>query len=423
MNKIFDILRTKTIRHSAINFSGTLINGFLGVFFYIVMARFLGPEKYGVFSIAILSLTLISDIGNVGVDTGIIRFVGEYATKDFKKALSFLKLAFETKVVISLLIITLGWFLVPFITLTVFKKPELILPLRIALFGCSSILLFSFIINGFTAFQNYLVSNLLSIGSNAFRLGLIFIFFVVGLLSVNSSLIIYSVSPFVGFLVGILLIPNFFGAKPEGNIKTIFLDYNKWVALFAAIAALSSRLDSFISARFLTLNEVGIYSVAVSLSGIVPQIVYALGTVVAPKLASFDTKAKLINYFKKLQLFVFGLCIAGLILGIPLAYFVIPHFYGIGYIQSIKPFIILLIAQAIFLFSVPIHMTIIYYFSYPKLFAIVETFHTIFIFIASWLLVGKFGYMGAAYAVLFGNIFNFVVPAIWVARRLSYSER
>ena len=89
---------------------------------------------------------------------------------------------------------------------------------------------------------------------------------------------------------------------------------------------------------------------------------------VAPKLASFTSKTDTFKYLKKLQLFVLGIGIVGIIIGIPLSYYVIPSFYGGDYVSSINSFIILLFAQAIFFnfYSGPYSNNLL--FSYPKLF-------------------------------------------------------
>src|SRR3990167_11366718 len=98
------LFRKKTIAHSAITFSGTFINGALGIIFFILLARFLGPEDFGLISIAILSLTLIADIADVGINTGIINFVSKYISEDKNRAYKYLKLGFQYKL--------LSWFVI-----------------------------------------------------------------------------------------------------------------------------------------------------------------------------------------------------------------------------------------------------------------------------------------------------------------------
>lgn len=278
-------------------------------------------------------------------------------------------------------------------------------------------LLFSFATFSVQAIQKFLAWSILNISINLLRLLTVALLIYLGLLTLDSTLAVYVFFPFLGFLVGLFILPNFFKVKNEVEVAKRLFSYNIWVAAFTLIAAISSRLDTFLSTRLLSLEEVGIYSVAVNLASIVPQVVFALGTVAAPKLASFNSDKKAVSYLKKLQLFVFGLCGSGLAIGIPLSYFLIPALYGQVYTASIPPLIILLVAQAIFLFSVPVHTGVTYYFGYPKLFVWVSLVHLAIVLGLGWVLISNFGIIGAAWTVLLGSVSNFLIPAIWILRK------
>ncbi|QQG47097.1 MAG: oligosaccharide flippase family protein [Candidatus Woesebacteria bacterium] len=411
------IIKTATIVHSFATLSGTAINSILGLGFYIILARFLGAQAFGVFSISVVTLTLISDIASLGTDTGIINFVGKYINKDKEKALKFLKLGLKIKLLVGTLVIIVGWIIAPFVATYLLAKPELEFPLRLALLGAFIALLFSFATSSLQAVQKFWIWSAVNISSNLLRLIIILTLFSAGLLSVNLSILTYVTIPLLGFFMSLYFLPPFLKAKNENSVKNEFFHYNKWVAVFILVAAISGRLDTFLVTRILTLKDVGIYSVAVTLSSIVPQIVSAIATVVAPKIAGFDTKEKVILYLKKLQIFVTSLSILGILSGILVGYIFITRFYGKNYLDSFVPFVILLIAQALFLISIPAHTAVFYYFSYPKLFVLVSLVNLSIIGIGGWFLTSNFGFIGTAMAVLIGNISNFVISAIWVISR------
>ena len=83
-------------------------------------------------------------------------------------------------------------------------------------------------------------------------------------------------------------------------------------------------------------------------------------------------------YFKKFQFFVLGLCVLG-ILTIPLSIYLIPMLFGVSYQAAISPFIFLFLGQLIFLFSIPVHHSIIFYFGRPDVFIWVALGHLIII--------------------------------------------
>ena len=118
---------------------------------------------------------------------------------------------------------------------------------------------------------------------------------------------------------------------------------------------------------------------------------------------------------------VLGLAALG-ILSIPVVLWIIPILFGVSYISSGPLFIILLFAMLIFLISVPIHMSVFYYFSYPKLFFWISLGHLAIIAGVGWDLISAYGVMGAAWTVLIGQVFNLVVPAIWVLNRINKKQ-
>ncbi|QQG41118.1 MAG: oligosaccharide flippase family protein [Candidatus Woesebacteria bacterium] len=423
LGKAKEIISTKTFSQTLITSFGTIVNGTLGLVFYFILARRLGPAAFGIFSVSVAALTLIGDIASVGSDTGTVRFVSKYINIDRNRALQFLKLSLETRVLVWLIVSSFGWFLVPGIATAIFSKPELVFPMRLALLGVGSYLVFSFSTYALQSLQKYWIWNGVNVGTNLFRLLITLVLVYFGLLDTNNSLGTYILVPIFGFLAGLLFLPKFFTVTGEREVAGEFFRYNIWVAIFTLVAAFGGRIDTLLSTRLLSLHDVGIYSAALQLASIVPQIVFAIGTVVAPKLAGFDSDIKAKEYLKKVQGFTIFLAVLGVVVGIPLAKFMIPLLYGDNYLQAVGPFIVLLFAQAVFLISLPAHTSIFYYFDNPKLFVFVSLGNLLIVIIGGWFLISNFGFMGAAYAVLAGNIFNFIVPAAWVVNRFNSSTK
>lgn len=350
-----------------------------------------------------------------------VRFVGYYiAKRDNPSAYRFLKLGLEIKLVVSLVVTGIGFILAPLIADLIFKKPILSFYLQLAFLGIIGSQLLSFSTGAFQSLQRFKSWSMIQIGSNFLRIVIIGTLIFAGSLNITNTLLSYIVTPLLGFFVSLMLLPKGFLRLDKENLvlKQMF-SYSKWVAVFTLIAAISARLDTFISARLLSPFELGLYGSANQLVTIIPQIVVALGTVVAPKMASMGSLGDLKNYLKKLQIFTGVLSLLGLI-GIPVGYFLIPIFYGPAYINAVPIFSILLIAMLIFLFSVPIHQAIFYYFSYPKLFVFLSIGHMLIIALLGWNLISRLGPQGAAITVLVGMIFNFIVPALWVLQKINH---
>lgn len=416
LKKVFS---STTWKQSQITLIGTLINGVLGALFYVLMARYLGPSDFGLLIISITTLTLIADIADSGTNTGLIRFVSSHLNSDKDKAFKFLKLGLEVKLVAWLIILVVGFYFSPFIANSIFLKNDLLIPFRLVMVGIGGALLFTFATSSLQSFQKYFLWSFVNITSNLLRLVFVFLLLFSQQLNLITGLISYISLPFLGFSVSLLFLPTrqILGVKNELSVAGQFFKFNRWVALFTIIAAVSSRLDTFLNARLLNSEEVGIYAAASQLTQFIPQLVGALGVVVAPKFASFQSKDEMLVYFKKIQVMVLGLSLT-IILAIPLSFYVIPFLYGASYYKAIAPFIILLSSMVIFLLSVPLHNSIIFFFGRSDIFVWIALMHLLIVGCLGYFLIGNYGVVGTALTVLAGMIANFLLPFFWFINRI-----
>ena len=182
------------------------------------------------------------------------------------------------------------------------------------------------------------------------------------------------------------------------------------------IAAFSAKLDTYLTGALLSSKELGIYGLANQLVVFLPQLVSALGLVSSPKFASFQVNEQMLVYFKKFQLLASGLVVLG-ILTIPIITFIIPRILS-EYQEAVVPFTILFIAQLIFLFSIPVHHSVIFYFGRPDVFIGVSLGHLLLIGILGYFMISNYGVVGASLTVLAGTTFNFLYPLIWLLIKL-----
>ncbi|QQG43457.1 MAG: oligosaccharide flippase family protein [Candidatus Daviesbacteria bacterium] len=408
-------LQTKTLKDSFVTTSGTVINGVLGILFYILVARSLGSENFGIFTIAVATITILADIGSLGIDTGIIRFISKYLNGKYKL---FLKLGLEIKILVWLTVAIFGWLIAPILAQSFFGKSELVQPLRMSLLGAGGAMFFSFIATSFQGLQKYWVWSAFNITSNSIRLVLILLLSLTVGLTLENTLIIYIVIPFIFFFLGLFLLPNFLVEKNEQSVIKEFFKFNRWMILLTIVAALGARVDTFMAAKFLSIGQVGLYGVALQVAGVLPQLIFALAAVVAPKFASFNTRSQAWNYFKKVELLVLGLAFLGILL-IPVANLLIPLIYGSVFEGSVRAFTILFIAQLLFLLSVPAHQSIFYYFAKPQVFVIFSIINLLMVIFLSIKLIPLWGIEGAAATVLVGNILNFILPTFWAVKEFA----
>jgi stage V sporulation protein B len=392
------------------------------MFFYIFLARTLGPSDFGLFTLSVTVLALVADIGNFGINTGIVNFVSKYIDSDHRRSLKFLKLGLYSKVIISLTVLILGYFLSPYISKNIFSKPELITPLRLMFLGVGTTWMFSFTTSYYQASQKFISWGLIQILTNFIRLASVLVYFYFSQLNLIVSIIFYIAAPLLGFLISSINISFDFNKEKIGkDIGKEFFNFNKWVAIFGGVSAFSSRADTFILGRLATPIGIGIYSAANQLVQVIPQLIGAIGTVAAPKFSSFDEDAKMMKYFKKLQLMV-GMIALVILAFSPIVKFIINTFFGAEYRNSFPIFLILLSAMLIFLISIPVHNVIIYYYSYPKLFSYLSIINLLVVFPSAYFLTLKYGVYATAYSILFGNSLNLLIPGLWFLNKIFFSK-
>ena len=416
------ITKSATFKQSSLTFTATVINGILGMIFYIFLARELGPSNFGIFSLSVVVLALTADIGNFGANTGIVNFVSKYIQNDIHLAMKYLKIGFLFKVFIGITVFILGYLFTPFLAINIFDKPEMISFLRLAFLGVGTTWLFSFTTSYYQAVQKFTSWGVVQIFTNLIRLvGVIAVFYSHSL-NIHTAMLFYISAPLLGFFVSLVNIPlNFMSEKISKDQTLSFFSFNKWIGIASISGAASSRVDSFVLGRLVSYASIGIYSAANQLVQVVPQLIGAIGTVFAPKFSSFDEDRKMLVYFKKVQLFVVGISFA-IILFIPLVKIIINLFFGEEYQSAFPIFVILLMAMLVFLISVPVHNAIIYYYSYPKLFSYLSFLNLAIVFLSAYYLTIKFGISGTAYAVLLGNIVNLVIPLFWFINKIKHKS-
>lgn len=208
MEKANDLIRsavsavkTKTVYQSVVTSGSTIVNGILGVVFYILTARYLGPANFGVLTVAITTLSLVSDIATVGTDTGIVNFVGKHFESDRSKALKFLKLGLEVKIIVGVIVLALGMAIVPFVANIVLGKPELAVPLRLAILGAFISLLFTFSTSALQSVQKFWTWGAVNVSANTLRLLAIVGLVVTNNLTTDTTLAAYISCVLLGFFL------------------------------------------------------------------------------------------------------------------------------------------------------------------------------------------------------------------------------
>lgn len=417
------ILKTSTVKQSSVTLISVFLNGVTGFAFYFLIARFIGAEANGVFGLVGSLVALVSSVANLGVDTAATRFYAKYKDIDRPKAMSALKIAFVTKMTSWSIIAILGILLSGYVAEYAFSDIGLVVYVRIAFAAALGSMAFSFACAVLQAQQRFLHWGAINVGGNIVRLIVTLLFVYFSLLTKEVSILILVVFPFLTALAGFYFLPNFYKVKIKKSFFKNFLKFSLWVGASGVLSAIVSRVDVLIAARYVSLYELGNYSVATTLVAFISQIVMALGMVVAPKFSGFTTNQEATTYLKKTMIAVVALSFVGVAFGVFLAYYFVPFAYGSEYALVSGPLSVLISAYSIFLISMPIHSIVVYYFGNTRIMFVTTLLQGLCLLISLDLLTRYYGILGTSAAVFIGMLVVLFVPLIWLLLKLRNEKQ
>lgn len=416
--KLLAIFQTQTWRQSAITVVSTFLSSGLGAVYYLVLARQLGPAQYGLFSIVIATLGVILPFADLGLGQSLVRFISANATD--RKYFPFVNLALKTKLVSGAITLVIFLFFSSFIARFIFHQPTLAGLLPWVGLAVSGQILFFLILAIFQGTQRFELWGGFQVGVNLIRLLLVSPLLFWAKFSAGQALGVFTASYFLGFGLSLLFTDRkFLKSTPSGSQVKLFWDFNKWTAAVGILTAIASRVDILLTARFLSLTQVGVYSLATIMVAFLPQLAAAIGAVTTAKFAGFTDSKSARKYLSKAILFVGGISLLVALAMIPAAGIVIWMAGKSNYAPAFGPFVILLLGLVIFLSTNPIRDSLLYYHTQPQFFFWLNLGQAITVFLLGWNLIPLWGIMGAALSFVAGQIFV-AGTSIWYYHKIAY---
>jgi len=395
------------------------VSGGLAAIFFILLANWLPQSEYGSLTTLVVTTTVISSFLNLGVNQTLVNLLSSKNSIDTESS-QILSLALVIKLVCGVPLIVFFELFSREIAQILFHKPDLSTYVSIIGYGVCAQLLFAFSVSVAQSRQNYRLWSTLFIVTNLLRLLITGGLFKLGLLTGFISGMCYALIPLLGPII-VFALPEFrFRITIPSKANTHkFLSFNNWTAMFNSVSSVSSRLDSLLTARYVSLSDNGSYGLANQIVSVFPQLITAIGSVTTPKFASFSSPQSHSKYLPKAVLFTSGIAFVSLL------FFAIitPHLYslvGYAYSASQTMFYILLFTQIVFLAASPISDSILHYYRRPKIIFYQSLGQGIVVFSAAIILIQKFGLSGSAISALLGQVFSalfLVISYVWLSKK------
>ena len=328
------------------NFLVVLFARLGGLFFIIIIARFLMPEGFGIYNL-VISLALIFLVTvDTGANRSLLRYVADaIGKKDYKLARANFNYLFKLKLYLTLSI-SIGLIILSYpLSFYLFKKPELFLPL---IFTSLYILSYSFGSFYNTCFYIIKKVNYVTIKEFLFEvarnLGVLLVFFLVA----KEYYVIGTIGvlALTMFLAALFLIYNLRKLSPFLFEKSdLTPDKKRIFRFFLYLGAIGSFLvifgyvDTIMIGIFLDISYVGFYAAALTLTGSlwsflnISQILLPIFT----QMKEHDLESAFNNVYKYLAILAIPAIFGIFVLGKPF----IRAIYGPEYLPAVLPFYIL----------------------------------------------------------------------------------
>lgn len=298
-------LKHKVLKNVFYNFLTTLISRIGALIFTIIVARFLFPELFGIYNLALTIILTIATFTDLGLNTTLIRYLAESlkkkkAEKEARARVAFL---FNFKIFLTAIIAFLLFFFAKQIAIYIFNKSSLVLPLQIGAIYLFVISLQGFLTSIFFAVQKVKYNALAEIIFQVSRIALVLIFFSF-YKNVESVFIALSIAISIScaFLFSILSLKYRFlikGEKQElsAEEKKRLLGFFSWLTISSISLVFFVHVDTFMLGIFLPAEFVGFYHAIFAIVGSVASFV-AFGSVLLPVFTQLE-EGRLEKGFKK----------------------------------------------------------------------------------------------------------------------------
>lgn len=347
----------KITGQAGIYFAGTLFSVAIGFFFKIYISKELGADMLGVYALGMTVVAVLSVFLSLGLGNGLVRFVSKYlAQENYTQLHTYLRKTLGITLVMSVVSASLFFLFPDFIAITLLKSQEL--SPYLSYFG---ILL---IINAIITLCDQTIRGLQEVRKSTLighfvRLPLK-IAVAVGFITMGYQLEGYIWAEIIGAIVALglffwlikKLLPKQMpklSLKSTTKINKEERDFGSNMLLINTVGLLQSEGDKILLAIYLTTTDLGVYSIALTLTAFVPTILMSVNAIFTPIISQLHTENRMIELKKYYQ----ASCKYIFVLTLPLIIFLIVFnqqmlsVFGEEFKLGGQVLILLLIAQVI----------------------------------------------------------------------------
>jgi O-antigen/teichoic acid export membrane protein len=323
-----------------------------------LVANRLSPSEFGLFSLAIGVMTLLQEIGGPALDTAIVRYAAPHTRDDPLRAEIYFKAGFGLKLLIggglgAGLAIAAGK-----LADDAYAAPALRPLFYWMAAGLLAANLSTFVLARLQAAERFFSYSILRVLGNVLKAGLLSVAAAVGLLDLQATAAIWSVSFLLAYVISLP-----FARAPRGTLQLQpgdspyrdIIRFAKWVMLSGVLFSIHMRADVLLLGHYRPSADVGYYAIAWNMMLFIDLITSSIVVTFLPRAANVTNRTEALEFR---QTVLMASIIIALLLS-PIYLFAGPIIATLfpGYQLSIAPFRVLFWSSVIVLLIYPQHLS------------------------------------------------------------------
>ena len=385
--------------YSFIVYGGKLLRAALGLGVSLIVARWLGPQDFGLFWLFIETIVIGENLLGEGFHPSVVRHYASYAPNNPAQADQVLSSTLALHFVIGIPGVLIGWVGSDWIAYTFFHSEMYVLPLRLGCLGALGAALWSFSLAAFQAREDFRTYSLITPLVNILRVAALPILAGTGHLTLTAVLSLHVVFLYLCPLISLWWLRSHLGGfRVNRSLLHEVLRFGKWTALTDFCLLLPAHLGVPFISYFSDAQTAGIYAAGASLLLLGDYLTATILTIQLPRVSKLTELAAYRTYIRHSLLLSTVLTLAlspTIFLVAPLIHF----FYGPEYTAAIPVVQVLFVSFLATVMTYPLFL-IFYAMNRPYLVTFLACTA-----LASWLIVGillipDMGAVGAAWATL-----------------------
>lgn len=357
-NKNFDKILERLFETSIFIFIGIMISKIFSYIYKIIIARYLGADIYGLYSLSLVIVLLFASVSGLGISEGILRYISLYRGKEEKNKIRYIfryssKILFISTIIASLLLFSLS----DFISIKIFNNPSLSFFLKVFSFVIPIWIFSGYFMNIMIAFEKVKQQTAIEKIVQSFaKLFFLLLFLFIGL-KTNAVIFSFFIGVFIFFISTLLYckynIPEIFAKynlkNPEKNkISRNLFSYSIPIMFFGLVFYIFYWTDSLMIGYFKSTTEVGIYNAAIPIAfllSLAPELFITLLFPIINKEYANNNISIITNLSKQIGKWILIINIPIFLIMVFFPEQIINIFFGKEYLSASIPLIFLLIGN------------------------------------------------------------------------------